>query len=68
MVDNDESASKTANRRTARYSWVLLLACSYEVFRLRCTHCGTDLRIIVGAACDLCVVHTESFGVATSVT
>jgi hypothetical protein len=39
-------AAEPAHRRAARYAWALLLARIYEVFPLRCTHCGADMRII----------------------
>jgi hypothetical protein len=39
-------AAEPAHRRPARYAWAMLLARIYEVFPLRCTHCGADMRII----------------------
>ena len=43
---NAEPAAEPAHRRAARYAWALLLARIYEVFPLRCTHCGAQMRII----------------------
>ena len=40
------TALALAHRRAARYAWALLLARIYEVFPLRCTHCGAEMRII----------------------
>ena len=39
-------AAEPAHRRAVRYAWAMLLARIYEVFPLRCTHCGADMRII----------------------
>jgi len=39
-------ADEPALRRAARYAWALLLARIYEVFPLRCSLCGADMRII----------------------
>ena len=39
-------AAEPAHRRAARYAWALLLARIYEVFPLRCTHCGGEMRVI----------------------
>jgi hypothetical protein len=41
-----EPAAKPAHRRAVRYAWAMLLARIYEVFPLRCAHCGADMRII----------------------
>ena len=43
---NPQPADAPAQRRTARYAWALLLARIYEVFPLRCTYCGAQIRII----------------------
>ena len=46
-------ADEAVHRRAARYAWALLLARIYEVFPLRCSHCGGDMRIsafITGAS------------------
>ena len=39
-------AAEPAHRRAVGYAWAMLLARIYEVFPLRCTHCGADMRII----------------------
>ena len=43
---NPPGTEPPAHRRAARYAWALLLARIYEVFPLRCTHCGGAMRII----------------------
>ena len=43
---NPQPAAEPAHRHTARYAWALLLARIYEVFPLRCTHCGAAMRIL----------------------
>ena len=43
---NPEPTAEPAHRRAARYAWALLLARIYEVFPLRCPHCGGEMRII----------------------
>ena len=43
---NPQPAAEPAHRRAARYAWALLLARIYEVFPLRCPHCGGEMRII----------------------
>ena len=43
---NPKPAAEPAHRRAARYAWALLLARIYEVFPLRCSHRGGDMRII----------------------
>jgi hypothetical protein len=35
----------SSTRRAAHYARALLLARIYEVFPLRCAHCGAELRI-----------------------
>ena len=39
------SVMEISYRRAARYAWARLLARIYEVFQLRCTHCG-EMRIL----------------------
>ena len=53
-----EPAAEPAHRRAARYAWAMLLARIYEVFPLRCTHCGGEMRIITfitdpSTVCDI---------------
>jgi hypothetical protein len=43
---NPQPAAEPAPRRAARYAWALLLARIYEVFPLRCSLCGGEMRII----------------------
>ena len=45
-------AAEPALRRAARYAWTLLLARIYDVFPLRCAHCGSAMRIIAFSICS----------------
>ncbi len=43
---NPQSGAEPAHPRAARYAWALLLARIDEVFPLRCSRCGAEMRII----------------------